>query len=258
MEYNYNEETLLHSVGFNLGRFVSVLKYGILSFNMAQNLGIKYTKNYLPDRQREDVISTVKMSLVDEEDIYSAYNLYIKNGISFIIEDVMPIEMSIMYHRRNDEVLVKDNIFLNNIVGIYLPKEYSNTTLDKLPIIPKNITKYDYLFNIVMDYIFYLKSYNAIFDKELINTYFKEIFLIHKALYTSKNNILDTKELISDYKDVLEDLNSYLSEVTYETFKKILRKNVTLKDIVLYLSNNCLPIYELLGRKEVLNEKLPS
>ena len=46
MEYNYKNDTLLHSVGFNLQRFVSVLNYGIVSKNKAKELGLSFSKNY--------------------------------------------------------------------------------------------------------------------------------------------------------------------------------------------------------------------
>ena len=96
MEYNYNENTLFHSINYNFAKLESILKYGILSESKVKELNnnfellglptISYTKNY-KGSNTDKYISTTSYSLINENNPNSSYNLYTTKGISFIIED---------------------------------------------------------------------------------------------------------------------------------------------------------------------------
>ena len=45
MEYQYRDNTLLHSVAFNLQRLESILNNGLLSYNKAVEKGLNIAKN---------------------------------------------------------------------------------------------------------------------------------------------------------------------------------------------------------------------
>ena len=81
MEYIYNNDTLLHSIGFNFQRLESILKHGIVSLTKAKELAINYAKNYTLDGQDDNYISSVLYKNIDFSSNNSAYKIYIKKGI---------------------------------------------------------------------------------------------------------------------------------------------------------------------------------
>ena len=103
MNYKFNDDTLIHGISFNPMKLEGILKYGIVSENYARSNNIPYSKNYnftideeIKDKDRinklimdanKDNIYLVRYLYVSDDPL-SAYNMYIKNGISIIIEDV--------------------------------------------------------------------------------------------------------------------------------------------------------------------------
>lgn len=248
MEQIYKEDTLLHSVGFNLQRFESVLNYGILSRNKAKEMGIQFSKNYDIKNQDDDYISLVAVKNIIPEDDISAYKLHTVFGINFIIEGVdYEEDVDKLFIHRQDEVLVKDFIPRDKIIGVAIPSEYEDTFLFDLVIIPPDVTTYKYISDISINYLNFLKRHGSSIEMETLLIYLREIYLINKALYRIKNedNDIDKKELIQDHEDTLKELNEFLSEETFICFSKILGKDVNLKKVVQYLSNNLLSIYNI-------------
>lgn len=245
MTYNYQEQTLLRGIGFNLQRFVGILEHGIVSKNYADELGLTFSKNYSLVFQDNDFISLICLGLVNPEDKGGAFAVYAQNGINFIVEG-LPFENdpSKVYLHRLDEVLVKNFIPLENIKGIAIKKEYLDMYLFDLNVIPPNITKYKYICDIVYNYIEFLISFDYTPNKEDILEYLREIYLINKALYNNKNKE-EEEELISDYHETLKELNEYLSEATFICFSRILGEKATLGKTITYLSQNRLPMYDL-------------
>ena len=103
MNYKFNDDTLIHGISFNPMKLEGILKYGIVSENYARSNNIPYSKNYnfTIDEEIKDKDSINKLIMdANKDNIYlvrylyvsddplSAYNMYIKNGISIIIEDV--------------------------------------------------------------------------------------------------------------------------------------------------------------------------
>ena len=245
MEYNYQDNTLLHGIGFNFAHLESILKYGIVSCNEAKREKITYTKNYdVLNNNNDDYISCIRVGdipLTDLNSKNSAYAVYTVYGINFIIEDV---EIEDTYaHRLLDEVLVKDKIPLTKIKGLAIPKEYLNVPVFGVRIIPRNITKYEYLKDIVFDYIAFLNKYGSKINKRDVEIYLIEALYINKEIAKTKEEQEDEYlELIKEYEDILKDLNELLASVTYDVFSRLLNKSVTIEDLVNYLTHNSLMI----------------
>ena len=109
MTYNYQDKTLLHGIGFNLQRFVGILEHGIVSKNYADRLHLTFAKNYSLVFQDNNYVSLVCTGIINPEDKGGAYQVYTKNGINFIVEDIeFASDPYQVYLHRSDEVLVKD------------------------------------------------------------------------------------------------------------------------------------------------------
>jgi len=243
MKYPYNDNTLFHSVGFNLERMTSILDYGILSKNEALKNNITYSNNYLNFKSDDD-ISLTRYLYINPNVELSSYNLYLKRGIAFIVEDVDFIydKDDTLIHR-SDEVLVKKKIPLDKIKGITIPLEYYNLTLDKLPIIPFNITSYNALKLISDNYVAYLKNNNHNIDRNYYLELFQDIRLTNNAIASLKNknidnNDIDYKESILYYKELMGELNEFLALESFICFSKILKKEATLIDTINYIMSN--------------------
>ena len=46
MQYKFNDDTLIHGIGFNPMKLEGILKYGIVTENYAKNNDILYARNY--------------------------------------------------------------------------------------------------------------------------------------------------------------------------------------------------------------------
>ena len=158
---NFNDDTLLHAIGFNPMRLESILKYGIVSYNYAKEHNIPYSKNYnftisktfLKDNEfgentneilkesNYNNIYLVRMLYVSDDPL-SAYNLYVTKGISLVVEDIDFIsDKTKEFIKRSDEVIVKRFIPKENIKGISIPKNYIDESLLYINILPDNIKK---------------------------------------------------------------------------------------------------------------------
>ncbi len=248
MEYQYRDETLLHSIGFNLQRLESILNNGLLSYNKAVEKGLNIAKNYNNPLVNNDYISALKVGFINLDVQNTIYSLYISKGISFIMEGVpYASNQDELFIHRFDEVLIKDEVSPDKFVGLAIPEEYQDMPLTDLTIIPLNITNYPNIVAIIDNYLVFLKKY-GLKDIEVVKSdikdYLKEIVLINQAL--SKNpSVEDKEELLMDYKDVLEDLNYYLGSLTSICFTKTLGYTPNLKEAVLHISQNKYNIYDI-------------
>ena len=248
MNYEYKKDTLMHSVGFNLQRFSSVLEHGILSKNKAAEMGYTYTKNYIIKGQNDDYLSMVKVGSVDPYEEATAYKLHTIFGISFIVEDVIYNEnKDEVFIHRPDEVLVKDLVPVDKFRGIAIPEEYQNIYLYDLVILPPDLTNYKSIVEISMNYFNFLTEKGSSIDKERLLEYIDELYWTYKALYSVKDEeeSEDREELKQNHAEILEELNEFLAEETFICFSNILGKSATLKDVILYLSNNKYLIYDI-------------
>ena len=84
--YKFGENTLIHSVGFNLFKFSSILEHGILSEKAALRENVNMARNF-DGYNFDEYISMIRYIYVDNG-VNSSYNRFAKKGISFIVEDV--------------------------------------------------------------------------------------------------------------------------------------------------------------------------
>jgi len=134
-KYEFGDNTLLHSIGFDIYKLNSILKTGIVSKNQAEKENILYAKNNF-GYNFDDYISMIRYMYVNEEDETSAYKKYVEKGISFIVEDQNFIyNKDEMYFNHADEVFVKDKITIDNIKGIMVPEKFLNYEIKDLPML---------------------------------------------------------------------------------------------------------------------------
>ena len=249
MEYNYKNDTLLHSVGFNLQRFVSVLNYGIVSKNKAKELGLSFSKNYKIKGQNDDYVSMLQVGLVNPDEDISAYKLHTIFGISFIVEDIPFIDdRNGHFIHRPDEVLVKDHISTNMIKGIAIPLMYQNVHLNNLLIIPPDVTSYNNIRDISISYYEFLKSYGYEMDMKEFSSYLNDLLFIHMDYASLKElnaDEFELNEVKEEIRETLSELNKYLGEETAKCFEKLLGYNPTLKETINYLTNGLYEIYSI-------------
>jgi len=254
MDYNYNLNTLIHSIGFNFCALESIFQNGILSYNKALELGVNYSRNYF-GYNLDDTISCIRYSYINSEVDDSSYSRYTKCGVSLIIEDVAFIynKNERIIHRA-DEVLVSDYISSDKIKGIIVPSSYSEATLDSLTYLPLDSTSYINIKNKCAIYLNYLKTYGHEVKIDDLNIYLRELYLTNNAiLEISKNssdlkNDLDYLDLVNDFKDVIGDLNDFIGMEFQTCFNKFFKKdNVNVLDMVSYINYKYkkLNIYDL-------------
>lgn len=241
--YNFNDNTLLHTCGFNFYSFVNIMKNGIMSSSMAKEKGIDLNRNF-DGSNLDDTISCVRYLYVNDEIEDGAYNLHIKHGISFIIEDVDYIyDKSDRVIHRYDEVLVKDYIDISKIKGILIPESYFGCSLNELEYIRRSSTSYVLVKNNLNKLISFINLLGGNSSIKEYDDYLRELYLINEAFRSEKDE-LEMKSLKDDFVDVIDEINYYLGNEMNECFKKILGDNVCLYDVVNYF-NKDLPIYFL-------------
>lgn len=252
MNYNFNDNTLLHGISFNPMKLESILKYGLVSYNYAKKNNILYAKNYnftidnnkldsnlineMIENDSKDNIYLVRYLYVSDDPL-SAYNLYIKNGISFIVENTNFIyDKDKELLKRSDEVVVKDNIPLSNIKGILLPNDYKDMLLKDVPILPKNILNYNLIKENAISLVNYLKGYNYEVDIEELVYLLKDLGIANKSVNSLSKDNIDYNDALNDYKDIINDINLFLSENVYLCFSNLLGKEATVYDMVEYIN----------------------
>ena len=253
MNYKFNDDTLIHSISFNPMKLEGILKYGIVSENYARSNNIPYSKNYNftidEDIKDKDSINKLIMDankdniylvryLYVSDDPLSAYNMYIKNGISIIIEDVPFIyDKNKELLKRSDEVVVKDNINPKNITGIMIPEDYKDKPLNEVMMLPKNILNYNLIKSSAIELVNYLQSNNYEVDITELSYLLKDLGIANKSVNSLSKDNIDYKDALNDYKDIINDINYFLSENVYNYFSNVLGKSATVLDMVEFINN---------------------
>lgn len=253
MNYKFNDDTLIHGISFNPMKLEGILKYGIVSENYARSNNIPYSKNYNftidEDIKDKDSINKLIMDankdniylvryLYVSDDPLSAYNMYIKNGISIIIEDVPFIyDKNKELLKRSDEVVVKENISPLNITGIMIPEDYKDKPLNEVMMLPKNILNYNLIKSSAIELVNYLQSNNYEVDITELSYLLKDLGIANKSVNSLSKDNIDYKDALNDYKDIINDINYFLSENVYNYFSNVLGKSATVLDMVEFINN---------------------
>ncbi len=249
MQYNYGNDTLLHSVKFDFFKLESILKYGILSYNEALKRKIPYSRTY-DGYNGGDYISLVRYIYVNRDDIEGSYDKHIINGISLIIESTPYVyNKEEIYINHADEVYVKDYIPTSNIVGINIPESYLDKPISSLPIIRLTTFNYSYIKKSCDNIINYLKSYGYEIDVFFYN-------LLLTNLYNLNNLYKDDQreETKQAFREMVEQLQDFMAECYEEAFCNYFNKDeVSLREVVEYISHKYgnLPIYVLKDNKDL-------
>lgn len=239
--YNYNDNTLIHTIGFDLYKLESILNNGILSQKEAKKKQISYSKNYY-GYNFDEYISLVRYLYVNFEDSNSVFVKSMPKGISFLIENQPFIyDQKEQYFNHSDEVFVKDKVDRRNIKGLLIPNKYQDYLLKDLPILPLKSTSYVNLKHCCDNIIKYLESYSYQVDYKTYNAILSEMYLTLELMKKEEDS-----SLLEDYNEVKYTLDDFIAGEVQKCFNKLLTKqDVTLMDAINYINNKTLklPLY---------------
>lgn len=238
-----NNNISFHGINFDYFKMLSILQSGILSLNAALDNGIYLNRNY-GGYNGSSYISLAESPSIHDTYNHGAFNIYVKNGISFVIDTSNLYCIPDKKSGIPGEVYVSYSVPRENIIGIMLPEQSLQTPIIKLNIFA-NMGKG------------YVDSYALSFiDK--INSTFKTSFGKEKII----NLIYEKKRLSGDFFDKMEqeeNINKQINETITRLFdlgfkaKYNLSESPTLIDAIDILTGGNIPIYSTNG--ELLSEE---
>ena len=243
MSYKFNSDSLIHCCGFNLYSFYSILKNGIMSSSYAKCNGFLVGRNYYGSNL-DDMISCVRYLYVNDSIEDGAYSAHIKNGLSFVLEDVPFVyDKGDRVIHRYDEVLVKDFIDVSKIKGILVPDFYKDFDVCDLEFIKRDSTSYSLVLSNVSNMLSLIGFLGGSVDKSLYDDCFRELYYINEAFRESSSSEREILRL--DFVCVIDELNYLIGNDISRVFKGIFGKeDVSLIDVVNYFKGD-LPVYYL-------------
>lgn len=223
MNYNFNDNTLLHSVMFNPFKLESILQNGIMSFNEASKSNFSFTRNTF-GYNFDDYISMTRYMYVSFGDKNTSFYNYTLKGITLIVEDQDFIyNHKDMYFNYPDEVFVKDKVDKENIKGILLPLKYLNYLLEELPMFNLKSTSYVNIKHTCDDLINYLKTLNYDVNMPLYNIYLNDLYQVVLKLQKDENNSM----LLEEFMECKISLNEFIAKEVQNAFDKKFNKKIT-------------------------------
>ena len=223
MNYNFNDNTLLHSVMFNPFKLESILQNGIMSFNEASKSNFSFTRNTF-GYNFDDYISMTRYMYVSFGDKNTSFYNYTLKGITLIVEDQDFIyNHKDMYINYPDEVFVKDKVDKENIKGILLPLKYLDYLLEELPMFNLKSTSYVNIKHTCDDLINYLKTLNYDVNMPLYNIYLNDLYQVILKLQKDENNSM----LLEEFMECKISLNEFIAKEVQNAFDKKFNKNFT-------------------------------
>lgn len=223
MNYNFNDNTLLHSVMFNPFKLESILQNGIMSFNEASKSNFSFTRNTF-GYNFDDYISMTRYMYVSFGDKNTSFYNYTLKGITLIVEDQNFIyDHKDMYFNYPDEVFVKDKVDKENIKGILLPLKYLDYLLEELPMFNLKSTSYVNIKHTCDDLINYLKTLNYDVNMPLYNIYLNDLYQVVLKLQKDENNSM----LLEEFMECKIALNEFIASEVQNAFDKMFNKNFT-------------------------------
>lgn len=233
MNYNFNDNTLLHSVMFNPFKLESILQNGIMSFNEASKSNSSFTRNTF-GYNFDDYISMTRYMYVSFGDKNTSFYNYTLKGITLIVEDQDFIyNHKDMYFNYPDEVFVKDKVDKENIKGILLPLKYLDYLLEELPMFNLKSTSYVNIKHTCDDLINYLKTLNYDVNMPLYNIYLNDLYQVVLKLQKDENNSM----LLEEFMECKISLNEFIAKEVQNAFdKKFNKKITTLEEMVTFIA----------------------
>lgn len=233
MNYNFNDNTLLHSVMFNPFKLESILQNGIISFNEASNSKLPFTRNTF-GYNFDDYISMTRYMYVSFGDKNTSFYNYTLKGITLIVEDQDFIyNHKDMYFNYPDEVFVKDKVDKENIKGILLPLKYLDYLLEELPMFNLKSTSYVNIKHTCDDLINYLKTLNYDVNMPLYNIYLNDLYQVVLKLQKDENNSM----LLEEFMECKISLNEFIAKEVQNAFdKKFNKKITTLEEMATFIA----------------------
>lgn len=233
MNYNFNDNTLLHSVMFNPFKLESILQNGIMSFNEASKSDFSFTRNTF-GYNFDDYISMTRYMYVSFGDKNTSFYNYTLKGITLIVEDQDFIyNHKDMYFNYPDEVFVKDKVDKENIKGILLPLKYLDYLLEELPMFNLKSTSYVNIKHTCDDLINYLKTLNYDVNMPLYNIYLNDLYQVVLKLQKDENNSM----LLEEFMECKISLNEFIAKEVQNAFdKKFNKKITTLEEMATFIA----------------------
>lgn len=233
MNYNFNDNTLLHSVMFNPFKLESILQNGIMSFNEASKSNSSFTRNTF-GYNFDDYISMTRYMYVSFGDKNTSFYNYTLKGITLIVEDQDFIyNHQDMYFNYPDEVFVKGKVDKENIKGILLPLKYLDYLLEELPMFNLKSTSYVNIKHTCDDLINYLKTLNYDVNMPLYNIYLNDLYQVVLKLQKDENNSM----LLEEFMECKISLNEFIAKEVQNAFdKKFNKKFTTLEEMTTFIA----------------------
>ena len=233
MNYNFNDNTLLHSVMFNPFKLESILQNVIMSFNEASKSNFSFTRNTF-GYNFDDYISMTRYMYVSFGDKNTSFYNYTLKGITLIVEDQDFIyNHKDMYFNYPDEVFVKDKVDKENIKGILLPLKYLDYLLEELPMFNLKSTSYVNIKHTCDDLINYLKTLNYDVNMPLYNIYLNDLYQVILKLQKDENNSM----LLEEFMECKISLNEFIAKEVQNAFdKKFNKKITTLEEMATFIA----------------------
>jgi len=239
--YNFGENTLIRSAGFNPYKLESILTYGILSKNKAEEIGVSLTRNYF-GYNFDDNVSMIRPFYSNNADENSCLYTLVPKNVNIIVENQEFIyDMNDAYYNHADEVFVSGMVPKEKFVGLMIPEKYLSYELRDLPMIPLKSTSYANLRGACDELIVYLENMGHKVELDEYKDLLRELHLTITELNKDRENI----ELKEDFFDIKMALNEFIAEEVQQTFDSVLGSPATLESMINYLNDKTLglPIY---------------
>lgn len=233
-----------HGIGFDYFKMLSILENGILSQHAAQDKGIVLNRNY-GGYNGDYQVSLSESPSINDTYNHGAFGTYIKSGISFVVDTTGLSCFPDHSSHIPGEIYANFSVPTENIIGVMLPEESLNTSIDKLSIVMFGGT--GYIDNIALSFIDKINSnFGSIIEKNEILELIEEkknfdgdFFdgMMHEQKVNDK-----IKELITNYFAISFKDKYHLSEMP------------TLMDTINILTEGKIPIYSTSG--ELLSKEV--
>lgn len=233
-----NPNIAFHGINFDYFKMLGILQDGILSQKAAELIGINLDRNY------GGYNGNINVSLCESPSIhgtydYGAFGTIAKDGISFVVDTSNKWCISDNKSGIVGEIYINLSVPRENILGIMLPEEYLQTSIDKLNIFG-DIGE-GYVDNYALNFIDKINNqFGTNFDKEKVYELIEEKKKL-KGYYSERRNHIEK---------INQQINEIITKLFDAGFKTAynLSDSPTLFDAVTVLTKGSIPIYSSDGR----------